>query len=150
MEVNIALPKGSPDGLPFFVACLLWCLLKLKHSPCPRSLAPSALLHKSGVLVLCLNYAVTTEPLAKQPRIQIRRMKKRWGSLSRGGLLTLNTALVRAPKACIDYVITPELCHLCCHDQDPEYYRLLGKDSTPHFPTGCYLPASTTISPTRS
>ncbi|MBI4792267.1 MAG: M48 family metallopeptidase [Deltaproteobacteria bacterium] len=61
------------------------------------------------------------------PRLQIRRMKKRWGSLSRGGLLTLNTDLIRAPKECIDYVITHELCHLRCHDHGPEYYRLLEK-----------------------
>jgi len=62
-----------------------------------------------------------------QPRIQIRRMKKRWGSLSRGGLLTLNIDLIRTPKECIDYVITHELCHLRCHDHGPEYYRLLEK-----------------------
>ena len=61
----------------------------------------------------------------KKPRIQIRRMKKRWGSLSQGGLLTLNPALIRAPKECIDYVITHELCHLQCHDHSSEFYRLL-------------------------
>lgn len=62
-----------------------------------------------------------------KPRIQIRRMKKRWGSLSRGGLLTINLDLIRAPRECIDYVITHELCHLRCHDHSPEYYRLLEK-----------------------
>jgi predicted metal-dependent hydrolase len=62
-----------------------------------------------------------------QPRIQIRIMKKRWGSLSRNGLLTINTDLIRAPKECIDYVITHELCHLQYHDHGPEFYRLLEK-----------------------
>jgi len=62
-----------------------------------------------------------------KPRLQIRRMQKRWGSLSRGGQLTLNTDLIRAPKECIDYVITHELCHLQCHDHSPEFYRLLEK-----------------------
>lgn len=66
------------------------------------------------------------QALAK-PRIQVRRMKKRWGSLSRGGLLTLNTDLIRAPKECIDYVITHEFCHLQCHDHSAEFYRLLEK-----------------------
>lgn len=60
-----------------------------------------------------------------KPRLQIRRMKKRWGSLSRGGRLTLNTDLIRAPKECIDYVITHELCHLQCHDHSQSFYRLL-------------------------
>jgi len=62
-----------------------------------------------------------------KPRIQIRKMEKRWGSLSRNGLLTLNTDLVRAPKECIAYVITHELCHMEHHDHGPEFYRLLEK-----------------------
>jgi predicted metal-dependent hydrolase len=63
----------------------------------------------------------------KKPRVQIRRMKKRWGSLSKNGLLTLNTDLIRAPRECIDYVITHELCHLHYHDHGPNFYRLLEK-----------------------
>ena len=59
------------------------------------------------------------------PSIHIRRMKKRWGSLSRNGLLTLNPDLIRAPNECIDYVITHELCHLHCHDHGSEFYVLL-------------------------
>lgn len=62
-----------------------------------------------------------------KPRLQIRRMQKRWGSLSRGCQLTLNTDLIRAPKECIDYVITHELCHLQCNDHSSEFYRLLEK-----------------------
>jgi predicted metal-dependent hydrolase len=62
-----------------------------------------------------------------QPRLQVRHMQKRWGSLSRNGTLTLNTDLVRAPKECIDYVITHELCHLKHHDHSPAFYQLLEK-----------------------
>lgn len=62
-----------------------------------------------------------------KPRLQIRRMQKRWGSLSRNGTLTLNTDLIRAPKECIDYVITHELCHIQFHDHSPDFYRLLEK-----------------------
>ncbi len=62
-----------------------------------------------------------------RPRISVRQMKKRWGSLSHNGLLTLNTDLIRAPKACIDYVITHELCHLKHHNHGPNFYRLLEK-----------------------
>lgn len=61
------------------------------------------------------------------PRLQIRRMRKRWGSLSPNGLLTLNTDLIRAPKECIDYVIVHELCHLQHHDHGAAFYRLLEK-----------------------
>ena len=64
---------------------------------------------------------------SSKPRIQIRRMRKRWGSLSKAGTLTLNTDLVRAPKECIDYVIIHELCHLHYHDHGPGFYRVLEK-----------------------
>jgi predicted metal-dependent hydrolase len=52
-------------------------------------------------------------------------MRKRWGSLSEKGTLTLNVDLIRAPKECIDYVVTHELCHLKHRDHSPEFYKLL-------------------------
>jgi len=61
-----------------------------------------------------------------QPKLSVRIMQKRWGSLSSKGTLTLNTDLIRAPKECIDYVVTHELCHLKYHDHSPEFYALLG------------------------
>ncbi len=60
-----------------------------------------------------------------KPRLSIMRMQKRWGSLSDKGTVTLNTDLIRAPKECIDYVVTHELCHLKYHDHSPEFYKLL-------------------------
>jgi predicted metal-dependent hydrolase len=54
-------------------------------------------------------------------------MKKRWGSLSKNELLTLNADLIRAPKECIDYVITHELCHLHYLDHGSDFYRWLEK-----------------------
>ena len=62
-----------------------------------------------------------------QPRLQIKRLKKRWGSLSDRGTLTLNTELIRAPRECIDYVVTHELCHLQSKDHGPKFYKLLEK-----------------------
>ncbi|MCP5514994.1 MAG: M48 family metallopeptidase [Spirochaetales bacterium] len=60
-----------------------------------------------------------------KPKLLIMRMQKRWGSLSDKGTVTLNTDLVRAPKACIDYVVTHELCHLKYHNHGTEFYKLL-------------------------
>ncbi|AGL02593.1 M48 family metallopeptidase [Desulfoscipio gibsoniae] len=62
-----------------------------------------------------------------KPRLQIRCMKKRWGSLSKNGTLTLNADLIRAPKECIDYVVAHELCHLKYHDHSPAFYGLLDR-----------------------
>jgi predicted metal-dependent hydrolase len=61
----------------------------------------------------------------EKPALHIRKMNKRWGSLSKQGTLTLNTDLIRAPRECIDYVITHELCHLKYHDHSSDFYQLL-------------------------
>jgi len=61
----------------------------------------------------------------EQPKLVIKSMKRRWGSLSDNGTVTLNTDLIRAPKECIDYVVTHELCHLKYHDHSYEFYRFL-------------------------
>lgn len=60
-----------------------------------------------------------------QPSMLIRRMKKRWGSLSNKGTVILNPYLIKAPKECIDYVVSHELCHLKYHNHSPEFYKLL-------------------------
>jgi predicted metal-dependent hydrolase len=60
-----------------------------------------------------------------KPRIAIKRMRTRWGSLSSKGTLTLNADLIRAPQECIDYVVIHELCHLKHRDHGTAFYQLL-------------------------
>ena len=59
------------------------------------------------------------------PRLAIRTLKKRWGSLAPSGLLTLNLDLIRAPVECIDYVIIHELCHLAHPHHGKEFFNHL-------------------------
>ncbi len=59
------------------------------------------------------------------PRLQIKKMRTRWGSLSQNATLTLNLSLIRAPRECIEYVITHELCHLKYDDHSAGFYRFL-------------------------
>jgi hypothetical protein len=54
-----------------------------------------------------------------------RSMPRRWGSWSRSGRISLNPDLIRAPTACIDYVITHELIHLIHPHHGPAFYELL-------------------------
>lgn len=63
----------------------------------------------------------------QRPRLIVRAMQSRWGSLSQAGSMTLNANLVRAPLACIEYVVTHELCHLQHRDHDASYFKLLGR-----------------------
>lgn len=59
------------------------------------------------------------------PRLAVRAMLTRWGSLSQAGLMTLNVALIRAPRQCIEYVVAHELCHLKYRDHDARFFRML-------------------------
>ena len=61
----------------------------------------------------------------EHPRLIVRAMRSRWGSLSRAGTMTLNVNLVRTPRACIEYVVTHELCHIRHRDHDARFYALL-------------------------
>lgn len=63
----------------------------------------------------------------EQPRLIVRAMQSRWGSLSKTGAMTLNVNLVRAPRPCIEYVVTHELCHTRHRDHDARFFKLLGQ-----------------------
>lgn len=62
-----------------------------------------------------------------KPEIEIKWMAKRWGSCTRNGKITLNTELVKAPKACIEYVMVHELCHLVIRNHTKDFYDLQAK-----------------------
>ena len=55
----------------------------------------------------------------------IRTMKRRWGSCSNKGIVTLSTELIKLSDQYIEYVITHELCHLKHHNHGPNFYKLL-------------------------
>jgi predicted metal-dependent hydrolase len=57
----------------------------------------------------------------------IRTMKRRWGSCSAKGIITLSTELMKLSDLYIEYVITHELCHLKHHNHGSRYYKLLSE-----------------------
>lgn len=59
------------------------------------------------------------------PKLRVRSMPKRWGSALQDGTICLNPELIRAPSACIDYVITHEICHLKHPNHGRGFFRLL-------------------------
>ena len=63
----------------------------------------------------------------EEPALVIRSMKKRWGSCTGSGKILLNPLLIHVPKACIEYVVCHELCHLIHHHHGPDFYDLLGR-----------------------
>lgn len=63
----------------------------------------------------------------KPSGLVIRTMKRRWGSCSSRGIVTLSTELIKLPDRYIEYVIIHELCHLRHHNHGSGYYRLLAE-----------------------
>ncbi|HAU1979707.1 TPA: M48 family metallopeptidase [Legionella pneumophila] len=77
-----------------------------------------------------LDQLLLTVPWIKErPSINLRAMRSRWGSCAVNGKITLNTHLIKAPIACIDYVILHELCHHSEHNHSDKFYRLLNQVS---------------------
>lgn len=79
-----------------------------------------------------IKFAEIAEPLIEQfkeykvapKNIYIRQMKLRWGSCSANGNIILNPELIKAPKACIEYVINHELCHLLHRNHTKAFFAL--------------------------
>jgi hypothetical protein len=61
----------------------------------------------------------------KPTGLVIRTMKRRWGSCSNKGVITLSTELIKLPDIFVEYVIIHELCHLKHHNHGAGYYKLL-------------------------
>jgi predicted metal-dependent hydrolase len=55
----------------------------------------------------------------------IRTMRRRWGSCSSKGKITLSTELIKLSDIYKEYVITHELCHLRHHNHGEKFYALL-------------------------
>ena len=68
----------------------------------------------------------------KPQSLSIKKMDKRWGYCTIDGHITLIPRLICAPRCCIEYVITHELCHLIYRSHNKEFYALLTKEM-PHW-----------------
>lgn len=68
-----------------------------------------------------------------QPQlISIKNMDRRWGYCTITGKIFLNPQLICAPRACIEYVIIHEMCHLVHRNHTKDFYALLEKEM-PHW-----------------
>lgn len=68
---------------------------------------------------------ITGDHLTTKPVLRIKRMKTRWGSLSRRGYINLNLSLIHYPQSALDMVIVHELSHCQHFHHGPEFYQLM-------------------------
>lgn len=62
----------------------------------------------------------------KEPKLDLRAMKVRWGSaLVESNTVLLNSELIKAPKHCIDYVVLHELIHFKYNNHSESFYKML-------------------------
>jgi predicted metal-dependent hydrolase len=99
----------------------------------PGDIGPERVLHRwyldraRAVFSEAIQDGAQRFPGFAAPRLIVRTMQSRWGSLSQAGTMTLNVNLVRAARPCIDYVVVHELCHALYRDHDARFYKLLGR-----------------------
>ena len=67
------------------------------------------------------------DQIFKPTGLVIRSMKRRWGSCSNKGKITLSTELIKLDDTFIEYVIIHELCHLKHHNHGSKFYELLSE-----------------------
>ncbi|MHB9044275.1 M48 family metallopeptidase [Acidithiobacillus sp.] len=123
--------KLLPGGMPSVKLSRGRLLACLPGEPEPERV--KALLHRwyldraRAVFGEVLQASLLHFKSVEHPRLIVRAMQSRWGSLSLAGTMTLNVNLVRAPRPCIEYVVIHELCHIEHRDHDARFFRLLGQ-----------------------
>jgi predicted metal-dependent hydrolase len=63
----------------------------------------------------------------KVEAIVIKRLKDRWGSMTKEGSINLNVNLLKAPEDIIGYIILHELCHLKIKEHSHHFWDLIYK-----------------------
>jgi predicted metal-dependent hydrolase len=87
-----------------------------------RSKARDYLAQRLDLLSSRLAWVDTTPPF------KLLEMTRQWGSCSPTGQIILNPHLIKAPRACVDYVVIHELAHLIHHNHGPDFFRILNRE----------------------
>ncbi|HLP28678.1 MAG TPA: SprT family zinc-dependent metalloprotease [Candidatus Didemnitutus sp.] len=77
--------------------------------------------------------------------LKLRRMKRRWGSCSSTGHITLNEHLIRVPDGCIRGVVVHELCHLVHLHHGAAFHHLVADVYPDHRLSDTLLDAWTSV-----
>jgi predicted metal-dependent hydrolase len=106
-------------------------LVSLKNGSSPKTILSKWYKERAK-----LKFAEIAEPLidrfkkyqVEPSAIYLQEMSLRWGSCTPKGKIILNPELIKAPKACIEYVIIHELCHLVHKNHTKRFFDLQTKE----------------------
>ncbi len=83
--------------------------------------------------ILDQHYPAFQKKIKTKPHITVRQMITKWGSANPAkNKITMNTALLFAPKDLIEYVLLHELCHFYHLDHSRAFYKKLA-ESVPDY-----------------
>ncbi len=116
--VPLWLPKDS-RAVRAFIAEGLKQLADKVPPPQPEQTSPAAL----RALVDDWAARMGVEPA----RVTLRAMQRKWGSCSRRGHITLNTALCWLPPRLAEYVVVHELAHLRVFNHSKDFKAVLAQ-----------------------
>jgi len=63
----------------------------------------------------------------KPKKIVLKKLKNRWGSVTRNGTINLNINLIKTPESVIDYIIIHELCHFKIKGHSFKFWNFLNR-----------------------
>jgi hypothetical protein len=114
-------PDVDPDGAE--VAAFVEAGLA-KLAP-PDPVPEGQQVDEAGVRVLVEEWAARLGVTVT--RVQLRQMRRKWGSMSTQGTLTLARGLARLPHGLVEYVVVHELLHLVVARHGRMFELLLGR-----------------------
>ncbi|WP_345984294.1 SprT family zinc-dependent metalloprotease [Sulfurimonas sp. HSL-1656] len=76
--------------------------------------------------LLCEKTAMFAEQMGvSYEAIRFRKMKRRWGSCSKTGVITYNTLLLQLEEAMVDYTVVHELAHRVHFNHSADFHALV-------------------------
>ena len=127
-QYRLKLSKGEAESVKLKGGYFFIEVTDLPHSEYVKSLLKNWYREKAAIK-LHERYAAIAPKFERWigdvPPLSLQQMKRRWGSYSRSGRITLNLDLIRAPSACIDYVVAHELAHVVHPNHGKAFYELL-------------------------
>lgn len=127
-QYKLKLIKGAKDDILFDGRQII---IQHKATSKPQLILTTWYRHRAK-----LKFAEIAEPFIQRfkkynvepKQIYLQAMPTRWGSCTPKGKIILNPELIKAPKACIEYVIVHELCHLIHQNHSAKFFDLQKKE----------------------